>query len=36
MSTSFYTHVQWPIYQRVNEVNLVPRYGLIFGVSHAF
>jgi hypothetical protein len=35
-NTSFYTHVQWPIYQRVNEVNLVPRYGLIFGVSHAF
>lgn len=35
-NTSFYAHVQWPIYQRVNEVNLVPRYGLIFGVSHAF
>jgi len=35
-NTSFYTHVQVPIYQRVNEVNLVPRYGLILGVSHAF
>ncbi len=33
---SFYAHVQFPIYQRVNEVNLVPRYGLILGVSHAF
>jgi hypothetical protein len=34
--TALYTHVQLPIYQFVNEENLVPRYGLIFGVSHAF
>ncbi len=33
---SFYTHVQIPIYQRVNEVNLVPNYGLIFGASYGF
>lgn len=33
---SFYTHVQIPIYQRVNEVNLVPNYGLLFGVSYGF
>lgn len=35
-SMTLYTHVQLPIYQFVNEENLVPRYGLIFGVSHAF
>lgn len=35
-STAIYAHIQVPIYQFVNEVNLVPRYGLIFGVSHAF
>ncbi|HLF86770.1 MAG TPA: hypothetical protein VI584_06795, partial [Nitrospiria bacterium] len=35
-STTLYTHVQLPIYQFVNEENLVPRYGLIFRVSHAF
>ncbi len=35
-NSALYTHVQVPIYQYVNEVNLVPRYGLIFGVSHAF
>lgn len=35
-NTALYTHVQLPIYQYVNESNLVPRYGLIFGVSHAF
>lgn len=33
---SFYTHVQIPIYQRVNEVNLVPNYGLLFGASYGF
>lgn len=33
---SIYTHVQIPIYQRVNEVNLVPNYGLLFGVSYGF
>jgi len=36
VNTALYTHVQVPLYQYVNEVNLVPRYGLIFGVSHAF
>ncbi|MFQ5481572.1 MAG: transporter [Nitrospinaceae bacterium] len=33
---SFYSHVQIPIYQRVNEVNLVPRYGLLVGASYGF
>ncbi len=33
---SFYSHVQLPIYQRVNEVNLVPNYGLMLGVSYGF
>lgn len=36
LNTSLYAHIQLPVYQSVNEVNLVPRYGLIFGVSHAF
>ena len=35
-STALYAHLQLPLYQRVNEVNLVPHYGLIFGISHAF
>jgi hypothetical protein len=34
--TALYAHVQAPIYQYVNEANLVPRYGLILGVSHMF
>jgi hypothetical protein len=34
--TALYTHVQVPIYQYVNEVNIVPRYGFIMGVSRAF
>ncbi|MBI4715525.1 MAG: transporter [Nitrospirae bacterium] len=34
--TSFYTHVQLPVHQDVNEVNIVPRYGWIMGVSYAF
>jgi hypothetical protein len=34
--TALYTHVQIPIYQYVNEVNIVPRYGFIMGVSRAF
>jgi len=33
---SIYTHVQVPIYQRVNEVNLVPNYGFLLGVSYGF
>ncbi len=35
-NTALYAHVQLPLYQYVNEVNLVPRYGFIMGVSHAF
>ncbi len=35
-NTAIYTHIQWPLYQKVNEVNIVPRYQLIMGVSHAF
>lgn len=31
--TSLYAHVQLPVYQRVNESNLVPRYGLVLGLS---
>ncbi len=33
---SIYAHVQIPVYQRVNEVNLVPNYGLLFGASYGF
>jgi len=33
---SIYVHVQIPIYQRVNEINLVPNYGLLFGASYGF
>jgi len=33
---SLYTHVQIPVYQRVNEVNLVPNYGFLFGASYGF
>lgn len=35
-NTALYAHLQLPLYQRVNEENLVPRYGLILGISHAF
>ena len=35
-NVSLYTHVQIPIYQRVNEVNLVPNFGLMAGVSYGF
>jgi len=35
-NTALYTHVQLPVSQYVNEVNVVPRYGFIMGVSHAF
>lgn len=35
-STAFYAHVQIPIYQRVNEVNLVPNWGLMMGISYGF
>jgi len=33
---SFYSHVQIPIYQRVNEVNLATSYGLMLGASYGF
>jgi hypothetical protein len=33
---SLYTHVQVPIYQRVNEVNLVPNFGIMAGISYGF
>ena len=35
-NVSLYTHVQLPVYQRVNEVNLVPSFGLMAGVSYGF
>jgi len=35
-SVSLYTHVQIPIYQRVNEVNLVPNFGIMAGLSYGF
>jgi len=31
-----YTFLQVPVYQYVNEVNLVPRFGLALGASYAF
>lgn len=33
-ASGFYTHIQIPVYQRVNETNLVPGYALIIGFSH--
>ncbi|MBI1195234.1 MAG: hypothetical protein GC138_05260 [Gammaproteobacteria bacterium] len=33
---SLYAHLQLPVYQRVNDVNLVPRYQFMFGLSYAF
>ncbi|TAK03506.1 MAG: transporter [Candidatus Manganitrophaceae bacterium] len=35
-NTALYAHLQLPLYQYVNEENLVPRYGFMMGVSHAF
>jgi hypothetical protein len=35
-SVSLYTHIQIPIYQRVNEVNLVPSFGIMAGLSYGF
>lgn len=35
-NVSLYTHVQIPVYQRVNEVNLVPNFGILAGVSYGF
>lgn len=34
--TAFYAHLQLPVYQFVNDVNIVPRYGLVVGASYAF
>jgi len=34
--TAIYAHVQLPVYQYVNELNIVPRYGLILGLSQSF
>ncbi len=33
---SVYSHVQLPVYQRVNDVNLVADYGIMLGVSYGF
>ncbi len=33
---SLYSFLQFPIYQYVNEVNLVPRYGLVLGATYTF
>ena len=33
---ALYSYLQLPVYQHVNEVNLVPRYGFMFGLSYAF
>lgn len=35
-STAVYAHLQLPLYQYVNDANLVPSYGLIVGLSHVF
>jgi hypothetical protein len=32
--TRLYAHVQLPVYQRVNESNIVSAYGLLLGISH--
>lgn len=33
---SLYSFLQLPVYQYVNEANLVPRYGLVLGASYTF
>lgn len=35
-ATSLYAYLQLPVYQYVNDGNLVPRYGLMLGVSRNF
>lgn len=35
-NVSIYSHIQIPIHQKVNEVNLVPDYGLLMGISYGF
>src|SRR3989338_990119 len=34
--TAVYVHVQMPVYQYVNDENIVPRYGLLLGISRSF
>ena len=34
--TAVYVHVQMPVYQYVNDENIVPRYGLLLGISKSF
>jgi len=34
--TSIYGFVQVPVYQKVNEVNLAPGSGIMFGLSHTY
>ncbi len=31
--TTVYAHVELPVYERVNETNLAPRWGLLLGIS---
>ena len=35
-NASIYSHVQIPVYNRVNEVNLVPAYGFLLGGTYGF
>jgi hypothetical protein len=35
-NASIYSHVQIPVYKRVNEVNLVPSYSFIMGATYGF
>jgi len=35
-TTSLYSHLQLPVFEDVNEVNLVPEYALQMGVTHTF
>jgi len=35
-NVSLYSHVQIPVYQRVNDVNLVPNFGIMAGISYGF
>jgi hypothetical protein len=35
-NVSLYAHVQVPVYQRVNDVNLVPNFGILAGLSYGF
>ena len=35
-NASIYSHVQIPVYQRVNEANLVANYGFLLGATYGF